>query len=136
MLVHPDHENHPNYAIDPWVTQQGRVPVSCLTVRNMNRLQLRRVASLGVLPLQQIPRLLLPSMVSILHHPLHISLELLSPQHPKARHQAMRRLSFLTSSLSLLVSSSMLTSHARSAFTESLNSHDNFIVADGYGPER
>ncbi|KAF9915881.1 hypothetical protein BX616_005146 [Lobosporangium transversale] len=41
----------------------------------------------------------------------------------------------LLSSLSLLASF-LAASHAKGSFHESLKNHDNFITADGYGPER
>ncbi|KAF9325207.1 hypothetical protein BG006_011287 [Podila minutissima] len=38
--------------------------------------------------------------------------------------------------LSLLASTFLLTAQGRRSFHEDLSSHDNFIVADGYGPDR
>ncbi|KAG0033212.1 hypothetical protein BGZ82_006213, partial [Podila clonocystis] len=38
--------------------------------------------------------------------------------------------------LSLVASTFLLTAQGRESFHEDLSSHDNFIVADGYGPDR
>ncbi|KAF8933076.1 concanavalin A-like lectin/glucanase domain-containing protein [Dissophora ornata] len=46
------------------------------------------------------------------------------------------RSSVLLPSLSLLASAFLLVSHAASSFSESLRDLDNFVVVDGYGPER
>ncbi|KAF9111516.1 hypothetical protein BGX27_004808 [Mortierella sp. AM989] len=44
--------------------------------------------------------------------------------------------SYFLSSLTLLASSFIFASHAASSFQDSLRSHDDFIVVDGYGPDR
>ncbi|KAF9204298.1 hypothetical protein BGZ49_005453 [Haplosporangium sp. Z 27] len=43
---------------------------------------------------------------------------------------------YFLSTLSLLASSFILGSQARGPFQESLTNHNNFIVANGYGPDR
>ncbi|KAG0278916.1 hypothetical protein BGZ95_002804 [Linnemannia exigua] len=46
------------------------------------------------------------------------------------------RASYILPSIGLLASIFMSSTEAWDAITESMSSHDNFIVADGYGPDR
>lgn len=46
------------------------------------------------------------------------------------------RVSYVLPSIALLASAFLSSVQAWEAITESMSSHENFVVADGYGPDR